>query len=338
MHRITIYDVAREVGCSAATVSLVLQNSNKIKLSTRQKVLQVVDQLGYIPNYTARSLSKQSTHTLGLIVPNLENPIFSQMISGVEEYANSKGYNLLLGVSNMDMQKEFLYLDMLRQKQVDGLLIFPTFLNEILQKLHGKPERNVLPIVFCGSSGEHSSEISFVKCDNRMGAYIATEHLIQIGRKRIGFVCASVDAQQSASRIAGYRDALSFYGIECSDKLIRYCPQTEEEIFKTTIQIIQEEKVDAIFYLYDYIAIAAIRAIQSIGLRIPQDVAIMGYDNIHISRYLPTTLSTIDTHSHRVGYMAAEMLTDKIEHPDTPSRKILLKPSLVIGESTVADC
>lgn len=220
MSKVTIYDVAKEAGCSTATVSLVLQNSDKIKASTQQRVLDAVEKLGYLPNFAARSLSSKFTNLLGLIVPNMENPLFAHMIKGVEEYANSKGYGIILGISDLSLDKEMFYMQMLQERRVDGLLVFPTFVDEIFERfICGKSDESI-PLVLCGSTGVQEYPVSYVKCDNRMGAYMATDHLVTSGRRRIGCLCAVADHRQAESRINGYRDALMFHGIERDDDLI----------------------------------------------------------------------------------------------------------------------
>ena len=136
MSKVTIYDVARLANCSTATVSLVFSGSERIRPKTRQHVLDVANTLGYTPNYIAQSLSKKNTNTLGVIVPNIDNPLFSQMISGIESYANSKGYNLILGLSDSNRKKEIFYLEMLQRERVDGLIVLPTFLDSLIDKLN----------------------------------------------------------------------------------------------------------------------------------------------------------------------------------------------------------
>lgn len=335
MGKVTIYDVAREAQCSTATVSLVLQNSDKIKASTQQRVMEAVDKLGYSPNFAARCLSSKYTNLLGLIVPNLENPLFAHMVKGVEAYANSRGYGLILGVSALSLDKEMFYMQMLSERRVDGLLVFPTFLDEIFTRFMQKEANQSVPLVLCGSSGVKDYPVSYVKCDNRMGAYMATDHLVSVGRRRIACLCAVADQRQAQSRIMGYRDALLFHGMEPEPGLIRYCSQEWEDIYSAAVKLLREEKVDAIFCLYDYMSIAVMRAAENLGLCIPDDVAIIGYDNIQVSQFLPISLSTIDTHSTRVGSMATELLIERIQNPDTPCRQIQLKPDLIVRESTM---
>ena len=335
MPKVTIYDVAQKANCSIATVSLVLQNSDKIKPSTHRRVMDAVKELGYLPNFAARSLSNKKTNLLGLIVPNMENPLFTPMIKGVEEYANSKEYSIILGISSLVLEKEISYIQMLKERRVDGLLVFPTFVDEIFNKFLKENDHKDIPLVLCGSSGVREYPVSYVKCDNRVGAYIAVDHLVTTGHRKIACLCAVADRRQAQSRVLGYQDALMFHQIEYDESLIYYCTQDTNDIYQTTEKLLKEKKIDAIFCLYDYMSIVAMRAVLNSGFRIPEDIAIMGYDNIPISQFLTIPLSTIDTHSQRIGSMGAELLIEKIQKPDTPCRQIQLKPDLVVRQSTV---
>lgn len=336
MGKVTIYDVAKKANCSPATVSLVLKNSDRVKAETKEHVLEVINRLNYTPNYLAQSLITKSTHTLGLIVPNIENPQFACMVAGVEEYTNKNGYDLIFGVSNSNREKESLYLDMLQKKRVDGLIIFPTFIDNVKAKIE-ESLKDKIPVVLCGSSGDNIKDINYVKCDNRMGSFTAINHLVDIGHKKIGCIFPVIDKKQSKSRLIGYQDSLHYNGIEYNEALIKYCPVNNEAIFNATVDLLKTQKPDAVFCLYDYCAAVVINAIHSLGLRIPEDIAVIGYDNIPLSKYFPIPLSTIDTHGNKTGMIAAEMLLQKIKEPDTPMRQVLLKPELVVRASTVKE-
>ena len=333
MSKVTIYDVAKAANCSTATVSLVLKKSNRIKPETQQLVMEVVKQLGYTPNYMAQSLSSKTTSTLGLVVPNVENPLFSMMISGIEDYANVKGYNIILGIADSNDQKENFYLDMLQRKQVDGLILFPSFLNSLADKLEHLNTQT--PIVLCGSSGNQIQDINYVKCDNRLGSYTAISHLIDVGCRNIGCIFPAVNKSQFESRMTGYQDALYYHDLPYRKELIKICPADHASISEATSELLKEQNPDGIFCLYDYAAISVIRAILRSGRRIPEDVALVGYDNIQISDFLPISLSTIDTRGRDVGRKAAEILMQKIATPETPCQQIIVKPELVIRESTM---
>ena len=334
MAGVTIYDVAKEANCSTATVSLVLKKSNRIKEDTRNRVMQAIEKLHYTPNYMAQSLSVKSTQTLGLIVPNVENPLYSLMISGVERQAAAMGYNIILGMTDSISEKEDLYITMLQSKRVDGLILFPSFL-EILAERLSHIDASRTPFILCGSSGKGRVDVPYVKCDNRMGAYIAVNHLIDIGCKRIACIFPVVDKNQYQSRLSGYQEALYYRGIKYNENLIAVCSPDSDEIFETTAKFVQEQKPDGIFCLYDYAAIPVMNAITSLGLRIPDEVALIGYDNIRISKHMPIALSTIDTHGYEVGVKSAEWLINQINGVENPENEIIIKPDLVTRKSTM---
>lgn len=334
MTKTTIYDIAKAANCSAATVSLALNNSNRIKPETKQHILSIADQLNYVPNYVAKSLISSTTNSIGLIVPNVENPLFSMMISGIENYANNNGYNIILGLTEADEQREDFYLDMLQRRQVDGLILFPSFLDTLKEKLNRLNTLPHTPIVLCGSSGNRASDISYVKCDNRIGSYSAISHLISIGRRKIGCLFPAVTHAQFESRMTGYKDALYYHNIPFDEALIKICQPDTYSILNATKELLEQQNPDGIFCLYDYAAISVMRAILFTGRRIPEDVALIGYDNIQISNCLPIPLSTIDTHGYEVGQQAAKILIDKIINHDSLCQQIVLKPDLVVRDST----
>lgn len=190
--------------------------------------------------------------------------------------------------------------------------------------------------MLCGSSGRGTKNISYVKCDNRMGSYKAVNHLIECGRKNIGCIFPAVNPQQYESRLIGYKDSLYYNGIPFREEMVRPCLTDSQSIFDATVTLLKEQEPDALFCLYDYCAIFVMRAVLSMGLRIPEDIAIIGYDNIYISEFMPISLSTIDTHSAEVGRKSAELLLEMINDPDMPVRQITLKPDLIVRESTVS--
>lgn len=332
MNNATIYDVAKEAGCSTATVSLVLASDKRIQPKTVARVMAAVEKLGYIPNYTAKSLSKKSTDTLGLIVPNVENPLFSMMISGIESYAKSKNFDLILGISNSNREKEIFYLDMLRSKRVDGLIVFPTFIDSIAERV--SDSKSLPPLVLCGSSGKGIQNTSFAKCNNRFGAFLAVDHLIKCGCKKIGCIFPVNDPSQYESRYSGYCTAMEEAGLPINPELIIPCSPTNDTIFETATQLIEKHRPDGIFCLCDYHAIMVMRAISALGLKMPEDIKLIGFDDIGISSFLPTPLSTIDTKGYQVGQTAAQLLIEKISDPTCPVKQIEIQPSLVVRESS----
>lgn len=333
MKNVTIYDVAKEANCSPATVSLVFKKSERIKPDTHKRVLDAAKKLNYTPNIIAQSLITRETRTLGVIVPNIENPLYSCMISGVEECANKNGYDIILGISDSESEKESHHLDMLAKKRIDGLVLFPTFIDAIKNKLENSLAYNI-PIVLCGSSGKSMVNTDYVKCDNHAGSFSAINHLIDKGCRKIGCIFPVHDKKQSESRLAGYQDSLADNGIAYDENLIKYCSMDNDSIYNATQELLDSQHPDALFCLYDYCASIVVSAILHKGLRIPEDIAVMGYDNIPLSQFFPIPLSTVDTHGNQVGQRATELLIEKIKDPNLPVRQILLKPDLIVRQST----
>lgn len=333
MSKTTIYDVARAANCSPATVSLVINKSPLVNEQTRVRIMGIIDELGYKPNIIARSLITQSTQTIGLIIPDVENPLYAQMISGIEEVAQRMNYDIILGISNEQSEKENYYISLLSKKQVDGLIIFPTHIEDVVKGISSNGYDNV-PIVFCGSAYEEADNISYVKPDNRLGAFKAVNHLCETGRKRIGCIFPVANTRQYRSRLAGYKDALLKNGIKYDENMVKICSMESTFIVKAT-KALMKENPDGIFCLYDYAAIIVMKVIMSLGLKIPEDVSIIGYDNIEISKYLPISLSTVDTQSREVGILATEILIKKIKEHSLKAECRIVEPQLVVRESTV---
>ena len=333
MSKKTIYDVAKIANCSAATVSLAINNSPLVNDQTRVRIMGIIEDIGYKPNYIARSLVKQSMQTIGLIIPDVENPLYAQMISGIEEVAQQYNYDIILGISNEQTEKENYYINLLSQKQIAGLIIFPTHVEDVVKCLSESGFDDV-PIVFCGSASDEVKNISYVKPNNCIGAFKAVNHLFETGRKKIGCIFPVANARQYRSRLKGYREALEKNNIEYDDSLIKICSMDNTSIMEAT-NALMREKPDGVFCLYDYAAITVMKTIESLGLKIPQDVSVIGYDNIEISKYLSTSLSTVDAQSREVGIQATEILINSIKEHSTKTECRVIEPQLVIRESTL---
>lgn len=331
--KITIYDVAKASGCSSATVSLVLKKDSRVKNETKEKVLRVMKELKYKPNYLARGLAKQRTNTLGLIIPDLKNPVFSDIIGGVEEYINQKDYHLIVGVTNLNKNKEMFYLNMLRENRVDGLIILPTFIEDIKKELIRFKSEN-FPFVLSGVS-IRDTNVNYVSCNMEDGAYLAVSHLIEQGHKNIAFIAGAADTSQIKERLMGYKCAFEKYGIKYNEDYIIECGPTLEDSYNATIKLVNNNReVTGIFCICDYIAVGAVKAIIDAGYKIPDDYGVAGYDNIDVSGYLPVSLTTVETNNKKVGMYAAKILIQQIEDPQCDFQHIILHPKLIVRKST----
>ena len=331
---VTIYDIAKKAGCSPSAVSLAINNSKKVSEATRQRVLRIASELGYTPNFSARSLKRSQTHMIGVIAPNLDNPLFCTMISGITHVANNHGYSIVLGLSAGSLETEKYNINMLSERRVDGLIVFPSFPDFIFPSFIDGIDNKKIPLVLCGLSNKSKNAINYVKCDNHKGGYIATEHLIKNGCNKIACICATNEKTQASSRIAGYKQAHNNYGIFVDENLILFCSTDSQSIYDSTIDFVKKYNVDGIFCLYDFMALPVMRAVLSLGKRIPEDVAIIGYDNIDLSSNLVIPLSSVKTHAYEVGSLATEKLISEIKDPDFVIQPTVFEPELIVRQSS----
>lgn len=332
--KVTIYDVAKAAGCSTATVSLVLRNDKRIKDETHHRVRECIKKLNYKPNYLARSLAMQKTHSIGIIVPDMTNPVFAELVDGAETYLSQNGYNVIIGSTNKLLAKEKLYLEMLSDKKVDGLIILPTFLNEIEDKLKELQTMN-FPFVVTGVKSSMKN-VNYVSTNKVEGAFLGVEHLIQKGHKNIAFVRGSELLEHSSERLEGYIKALKVYGIPFKEEYIIKSRQELHDVRENVRDFMKEHhEVTALFCLYDFIAMAVMKALYDLKLSIPDDVAVVGYDNIQLCEYLPVGLTSIDSNNNKVGEIAARILVNQINlETDEVVQHVMLTPKLIVREST----
>lgn len=333
--RATIYDIAKASGFSTATVSLVMHGDQRVKESTRKKIQECMAALQYNPSYLASSLASQQTRNIGLVIPNLRNPVFAEMVEGVESYLQNENYHVIIGVTDQNLQKEKYYLSFIHTQKVDGLIVFPTFLNEIREDLL-KIQEKAFPLVVCGMKmEEENDDINFVSSNIAEGAYLATEALIKKGHKHICLMSGEVSNQQSDERISGYRQALDIYGIQFRPELVLRSAPDLDSVYSMCYDFLGDHpEVTAFFCLYDYISLAVMKAIQRRGLTIPGDIALIGYDDIELNRYLPVELSSVYTNSFKVGETAARIVVNLLRHADAETQHIILPPTLVERNSS----
>lgn len=329
----TIYDIAREADCSPATVSLALNGSKRIKQETRENVLEVSRRLGYRPSYFGKSLVTQKANTIGLAIPDVDNPLFSLMMEGVEDYLKDTGYHLLLDVTRNDEERELAVLDRLYEKKVDGLIVSPMY-EASLTKCVLESGLDTNCVVYCGLPPTPPAKIRYVECNSRVGSFKGVEHLAGKGRRRIAFFAPVVVQRQGQRRLSGYREALEAHGLAFDSQLVFHCRQNFHDIYETACRMFREQKPDGVFCLYDFAAIPIMRAAADLHLDIPRDVSIVGYDNIEITQYFQQSLTTVETYSKRQGAIAAEMLVRSLRGENSVEQSVILEPVLIERESS----
>lgn len=328
----TIYDVSKAAKVAPSTVSLVFNNSPKVKPSTRKRVLEAAEELSYRPNFLAQGLRFQKTRTVGLVVPDIKNPTFSAIASGVEKSAKRRGYRVLLGLSDFDKDEELGFIDLVRTGRIDGLIISSMYPDAFLERLSKFAEERP-PFVFLARLSD-DVEADFVCTDLEKGGYLAIKHLIDLGHTRIGFVHGVALEELGQERLRGYKRALAEHNIPYDETLVTHCGYSVFDGMKAAEEFIKmQDRPTAIFALNDLLAISLMKGIKDSGLKVPQDIAIAGFDNIEYGRFLETPLTTVEIHNYETVEIALDQLINRIENPDSAYRHVVLQPQLIVRES-----
>ena len=334
--RVTSQDVAELAGVSRTTVSFVLNDVPGVKISeeTRQRVLEAARQLNYYPASAARSLASGRTNAIGLVLCQSPNSIFAdavlpEVIRGLGEVAQERGFRILLQ-SVGDVTHQEAYIALVREKYIDGLIVSgPRSDDAQLPQL----AKEGFPIVLLGQLNEVN--FNFVDVDNVGAARMATEHLITLGHQRIGLITnAPLQYTASRDRLRGYRLALEAHGLPYDDNLVRYGNFREESGYEAMTQLLAlAERPTAMFVACDLVAFGAMEAIKEHGLAIPEDIAVVGFDDVRLANYVDPPLTTVHLPAYEQGRRAADLLISLISGEEVEETQVLLKTKLVIRES-----
>ena len=329
----TMQDVADLAKVSKTTVSHVLNETRPVSEEKRQRVLNSIKELGYQPNILARSLRKSETGTIGLIVPNSANPFYAEVSRGVESLSFDEGYNVILCNSDRNLDKEIANSELLLKKRVDGILFVGAWVGENIQHLHDIHKQGI-PLAVVDRFAP-DIDIDSVRTDNHLGGWLATSHLLGLGHKRISCIGGTPEFTPNAERIIGYQKAMRDAGILIDDDLIIRTNFQFEGGHRAAQQLLSlEDRPTAIFACNDLMAIGAMRAATDLGLRIPEDISIVGFDDIQMAQYACPQLTTIAQPMFDMGKRATEMLLERIRDVNIPQRKRVFEPKLVVRQST----
>jgi LacI family transcriptional regulator len=333
---VTIRDVAKSAGVSTATVSHVINQSRFVSPAVVRRVQRVIKTLGYQPNALARSLRNRNTSTLGLVLPDSSNPFFAEVARGIEDYAFKQGYNVIFGSSEGDLEKEKIYLRVFLEKQVDGVIFVAA--GESAQNIRQVlSERLSLVVV----DREFKNVVAdYVTADNRHGGFLATEHLIRLGHRVIACIAGPSAATPSADRVTGYRDALKAHSIRFDSRLVKRGDFQPASGFAVTQSLLAKSgpRPTAIFACNDMMALGALAAIGKMGLRVPRDVAVIGFDDIALASFTSPALTTIQQPKNEMGKLAAQILIERIKNPKIEKNQRHLVPvKLIVRDSTCSE-
>ncbi|KMY58097.1 LacI family DNA-binding transcriptional regulator [Geobacillus stearothermophilus] len=325
----SIKDVAKRANVSTATVSRVLRNTGNVTEETRQRVLEAIEALNYQPNVLGRYLRRMETETVLVVVPDITNPFFSKVLRGIEAVALKHGYQVLLGDTQNDARLEEQYLNVLPQRQVDGMI----FLTARIRKELMEEMARQFPIVLACEYLE-GTDIPTVSIDNISSARKATEHLIRLGHCRIAHLSGPMNIILSRDRLRGYQQALAQHELEADAALVQEGDFTYESGYHLTLKLLALEKPPtAIFAANDEMAIGAIKAVRHRGGRVPDDVAVVGFDDIQMASIFEPSLTTIAQPMFEIGQKAMELLLALIEGTSARRRQLVLPDRLVIRDS-----
>lgn len=328
----TIKDIAEKAGVSYATVSRALNNHKDVNDETRKKVIKIAREIGYQPNAIAQGLVKKETRTIGLVIPDITNPFFPEVASGIEDAAEEAGYTIFLCNTNWSKEREANYLDVLLQKQVDGLIIAPSSenLNHLKRVLQSGRK-----VIFISRMIRHPNSTSII-IDNVSGAQMAVEHLIDKGHKRIGLIGGFKDISASRERLKGYRYAMEMNSLEINESYIKsgdFKRETGHVMMHELLKL--KPAPTAVFAVNDLLALGAIQAIKEEGLSIPGDVAVIGFDDIEFASLPEIQLTTVSQPKYDMGRMAVDTLLEILAGDDNNiNKKIMLEPRLIVRGST----
>ncbi len=291
-----------------------------------------MEELDYHPNIMAGSLRRKSTSTIGLIVPDNSNPFFAEVAKGIEETGFKFGYSVMLCNSAYDFEREVAHINVLRSKRVDGLIIIP--LTTEAQSINRLIDSKVPVIVV--DRKVPSVKADAIMVDNFRGSYEATEYLINLGHTRIGYIMRPSDLPHSIDRVKGYETALEAHGIKPGEELIVRGGFRYEDGDRAVQGLLTlDPPVTAIVAFNDIIALGAIRAIWDKGLKVPQDISVVGFDDIPQASFTAPRLTTVSVPKYEMGEMATNLLLERINGTGPPERKeIVLETRLIIRETT----
>ncbi|HFG1911260.1 TPA: substrate-binding domain-containing protein [Vibrio cholerae] len=327
----TMKDIARLAGVSTSTVSHVINKSRFVSDEIAERVNNAAQQLNYAPSALARSLKMNRTKTIGMLVTTSTNPFFGEVVKGVERSCYHQGYNLILCNTEGDNQRMKASINTLLQKRVDGLLLMcSTLEGERLDVFDRYPDIPIVvmdwgPILFASDK---------IQDNSLQGGYMAAKHLIECGHKEIGCITGPLIRHQAQMRYEGYKRALAEARIAINPDWIVESDFECEGGYQAFEKLYERGKLpSALFVSNDMMAIGVIQAASQRGLRVPDDLSLIGYDDVHIAKFMTPALTTIHQPKYRLGKAAVDTLLYRLENPDTTAQVVQLEPTLVVRNS-----
>lgn len=332
---VTIYDIAEALNVSPATVSRGLKDHPGIRKDTKRKILDTAKKMGYQYNTFASNLRRKKTNTIGVIVPRLNSYFMSTVIAGMEKLVNENGYNLIISQSQESFKKEIAGVNTMYNSRIDGLMVSLAFDTKDTDHFEALLKKNI-PIIFFDRILEHPGCTSIV-IDNKQAGYDATKHLLEQGCKRIVHLSGSLNRNVYADRLAGYKQALYEKGIAFDPELVisnNLSDMGGEEAARQILNM--NEKPDGVFAANDTSAVACMRELKLAGIKIPEDITFVGFNNDPVSKVIEPNLTTVNYPGQEMGEVAAATLLNKLNKSNTANlNTIVLRHELIIRQSSL---
>ncbi|OPJ60216.1 LacI family DNA-binding transcriptional regulator [Clostridium oryzae] len=328
---VTIKDIARLAEVSVTTVSKIINNKdNDISETTKTRVKNIIKEYNYIPNKLAQSMITKKTKTIGLIIPDVRNPFFTELVRGAEDKASEKDYNLIFCNSDDDIKKEIKYINALVEKMVDGIVLAAAVSRD--KNLETQISIPV-PVIAIDRETNINGIKGFISIDSYRGAYDAIKYLIELGHKDILVLSGPLNLSISRYRLQGYKDALEDNGLKYDDNNVFVGDFQSDWAVGTVGELIGKRDFTAIFCGNDLIALGAIKALKKNNIKVPEQVSVVGFDDITVATMVTPELTTVKQPNYEMGYMSVEMIIDILEGKKN-GENIVLSPKLKIRNST----
>jgi len=331
----TIKDIANVLGITPSAVSKALNDHPRISDKTKVAVLQVAKNLNYQPNRLASALRKGKSNLVGVIIPKANSHFFSSVIEKMEAILNKEGYNVIVTQSNESFEKECRNIDALLYTQVDGIIA--SMANETTDlSYYEKIKTKGVPLILF-DRGENDLQVDYVGIDDYMSSQLVVEHLVNQGCKRIAHIGGFSHTRIYRNRIRGYRDALEKFGLPIEEDLIEECDLTIDDGRRIMNELLLlPNKPDAVYVAGDYAALGALQILKEKNIKVPEDIALVGFSNEPFTSFVTPSISSIEQHSARIGELAAEAFLKRIEDPkrEVSLNKFILEAELIVRETS----
>jgi len=327
-----IKDVAHHAGVSVTTVSHVVNATRFVSEIARSRVEEAVRELGYVPSAVARSLKHNTTRTFGMVIPNNSNPYFAEIIRGVEDRCFAAGYNVILCNSNDDPERQAAYLRVLAEKRVDGLVLVASGSDSVVQASLGDIR---MPLVLLDREVAGMANCDLVEVNHTVGGEIATRHLLELGHPRVACISGPPGLSPSSQRRAGWKQALEAGGVERKESdLARGDFTARGGYLAMQVLLKRKPRPSAVFVCNDLMAFGALNAAREAGINVPEQLSIVGFDDIELAAFSAPPLTTVVQPKLQIGTLAAELLLERVEANRTDARRVILDPQLKVRDST----